>query len=449
MEGRRRAQSIFEGSRARPEPSRAYVPEERCQSENRECGAGCDRRAGDDSRRSPASVHRVPGRYRAVAREQRRPRRQTRHPGNSAQLEHRAEACGASRRVRRARETIVKRNRSSTIDALLHSDEPSIRWKALVGVLGEDPRSRKSKELQEEIRKSSRAKALIAGRDQRAVQEKYVYASWRGAHWSLAMLAEIGYPAGDTALLPMRDQVLECWLNDSFYMEFESKSAVPKHRSAEGVPIIQGRYRRCGSQQGNALYSITRLGLADNTSDALAERLMHWQWPDGGWNCDRKPSAHISSFNESLLPMLGLAAHADRTGDDAGRAAASKASEVFLSRRLFRSDTDGKVISPHWLRAKYPRYWHYDMLGALVAMAEMGLINDPRCGEALDLLERKELPGKGWAAEGRFYKVSANMDTSSRFGSISPVDWGGSGNRRANEWVTADALYVLRAAGRV
>ncbi len=86
----------------------------------------------------------------------------------------------------------------------------------MVGVLGEDPHSRKSKELQEEIRKSPRAKALIAGRDQRAVREKYVYASWRGAHWSLAMLAEIGYPAGDAALLPMRDQVLEYCLNDSF-----------------------------------------------------------------------------------------------------------------------------------------------------------------------------------------------------------------------------------------
>jgi hypothetical protein len=247
----------------------------------------------------------------------------------------------------------------------------------------------------------------------------------------------------------MREQVLDRWLDSSFYMEFESKSAVPKHRSAEGVPIIQGRYRRCGSQQGNALYSITRLGLADKRSDGLAERLMHWQWPDGGWNCDRKPSAHISSFNESLLPMLGLAVHAERAKDDAARAAAVKASEVFLCRRLFKSRTDGKLISPHWTRPKYPRYWHYDMLGGLVAMAEMGLIKDPRCADALDLLERKELPRGGWAAQGRFYKVSPNLDTSAKFGSISMVDWGGAGNARMNEWVSADALYVLRAAGRV
>ena len=77
----------------------------------------------------------------------------------------------------------------------------------------------------------------------------------------------------------------------------------------------------------------------------------------------------------------------------------------------------------------------------------MGLINDPRCADALELLERTELPGGGWAALGRFYKVSQSMDVGTRFGSISQVDWGGSGNRRVNEWVTADALYVLRAAG--
>jgi hypothetical protein len=342
----------------------------------------------------------------------------------------------------------VKRNRGPVIDALLHSDEPSIRWKAMVQVVGESSDSRKVKDLQNEIRDSPRARALIAGRDRELVREQYVYASWRGAHWTLAALREIGYPAGDESLLPMRNQVLDRWLDTSFYMEFESKVAVPKNRSPEGVPLIQGRYRRCGSQQGNALYSIERLGLADKRSDALAERLMHWQWPDGGWNCDRKPSAHVSSFNESLLPMLGLAAHAER-GDKLARASAVKASEVFLSRRLYKRLTDGTSISPHMTRPKYPRYWHYDMLGGLVAMSEMGLIKDPRCADALDLLERKELPRGGWAAEGRFYKVSPTTDFSTRFGSISYVDWGGAGKARMNEWITADALYVLRAAGRI
>jgi hypothetical protein len=82
-------------------------------------------------------------------------------------------------------------------------------------------------------------------------------------------------------------------------------------------------------------------------------------------------------------------------------------------------------------------------------MAEMGLVMDARCDEALDLLERKELPSGGWAAEGRFYKVSKSMEMATRFGSISAVDWGGSGVWRMNEWITSDALHVLRAARRI
>ena len=338
---------------------------------------------------------------------------------------------------------------SKVIEILLKSDEPSIRWKVMTGVIGEDRTSRKVRDLQEEIRKSPRAKALLAGRDHRFAHEQKIYSKYRGAHWTLAALADIGYPADDESLIPMRDQVLNHWLNSTFYMEVESKSSVPKHRGAEGVPLIQGRYRRCASQQGNALLSVARLGLIDKRSEALVERLLHWQWPDGGWNCDRKPSADTSSFMETLLPMRGLAAYAEASGDDDARKASSKASEVFLSRRIFKRRSDGGVIHPNFTMLHYPLYWHYDLLGGLKGMAELGVIKDPRCSDALDLLEEKELPTGGWAAGGKFYKVSPTLDTSGAFGSDSLVDWGGSGKRRMNEWVTADALYVLHAAGRV
>ena len=343
----------------------------------------------------------------------------------------------------------MKEIRSRVIDVLLRSDEPSIRWKVLVGVVGEDPDSVKVRNLREQIRTSPRVTTLLAGRDRHFTREANVYAKYRGAHWTLAALADLGYPPGDESLLPMCRQVLDHWLSDSFYREFESKNAVPKHRSNDGVPIIRGRYRRCASQQGNALYSLTRLGLGDSDRGRLAERLLHWQWPDGGWNCDRNPSADTSSFMESLLPMRGLAAYAQSSRDKPAREAAFKASEVFLSRRLFRRRSDGKIIHPNFLMFHYPLFWHYDVLGGLRAMAEMGLINDPRCADALDVLERKELPNGGWATEGRFYKQAPGVDTSDRFGSTTPVDWGGVGRKKLNEWTTATALYILRAANRL
>ncbi|MGH7778447.1 MAG: hypothetical protein ACREQR_01285 [Candidatus Binataceae bacterium] len=97
----------------------------------------------------------------------------------------------------------------------MKSAEPSIRWKVMTRVLGEDPQSRKIKDLREEIRNSSRVRALLANRDRRFVQGAKVYAKYRGAHWTLAALADIGYPAGDESLLAMCDQVLGWWLSNS------------------------------------------------------------------------------------------------------------------------------------------------------------------------------------------------------------------------------------------
>ena len=77
-------------------------------------------------------------------------------------------------------------------------------------------------------------------------------------------------------------------------------------------------------------------------------------------------------------------------------------------------------------------------------MAEAGFIKDKRCGEALDLLEAKKLPDGGWPAEERVYQ---NIDE--KKSGYDLVDWGGVNKRKYNEWVTVDALHVLKAAGRL
>ncbi|MBI4220414.1 MAG: hypothetical protein HY682_09745, partial [Chloroflexi bacterium] len=266
------------------------------------------------------------------------------------------------------------------------------------------------------------------------------YAKWQGAHWVLAHLANIGYPPGDESLVPVRDQVLDQWLGEEFYQEFEtdSKSAV---YGKGGVPVMRGRYRRCASQQGNALYAVLSLGLDDGRCARLVERLLHWQWPDGGWNCDKNPAAATSSFTETLLPLRGLALYAKKTGDGQVGEAVRRAAEVFLERRLFRRKSDRRVIRDEFTKLHYPLYWHYDILGALKVLAETGFISDPRCADALDLLAGKRLADGGWPAEAKYYRVSDEV----RPGTDS-VDWGGTSARIMNEWVTADALFVFRAA---
>jgi hypothetical protein len=334
---------------------------------------------------------------------------------------------------------------NTVLERLTKSRDPSIRWKVRVQVFGDERSSRAVLRLEEEIRGSPRVRALLSRRTQlgRPGTARRVYYKWQGIHWVLASLTDIGYPVGDKRLYPLRDRILELWLRPSYFHEYVARRRADTHRV--GVPRIRGRYRRCASQQGNALYFLTKLGIADERTGMLAERLLHWQWNDGGWNCDPRPSADTSSFMETMLPMLGLAAYGRDQRSALPAEAAERAAEVFLRRRLFKRVRDGRTIHPDFVTLHYPLYYHYDFLGGLKAMAQLGKIRDRRCSDALDLLEEKRLPNGGWPSEKRYYKgraraLEANADY---------VDWGGVSSTRMNDWVTADALSVLVAAGRV
>jgi hypothetical protein len=97
----------------------------------------------------------------------------------------------------------------------------------------------------------------------------------------------------------------------------------------------------------------------------------------------------------------------------------------------------------HFILLSYPVYWHYNILAGLVVIAEAGLLSDPRCKAALDLLESKRLPDGGFPAEETY-----SRPTRPELSGYSPVTWGGRSTKKMNPFVTAEALTVLRLAGR-
>jgi hypothetical protein len=121
------------------------------------------------------------------------------------------------------------------------------------------------------------------------------YGKWRGAFWRLAALVELGVGADNPGALAAAEQSL-AWL------------ANPSRLDRIRKRTIEGRVRRCATQDGLGLFACCRLGLVDERMDVLAQSLVETQWPDGGWNCDVRPEASHSSFNESWGPILGLAA---------------------------------------------------------------------------------------------------------------------------------------------
>ena len=167
-------------------------------------------------------------------------------------------------------------------------------------------------------------------------------------------------------------------------------------------------------------------------------RLSDYQWDDGGWNCDKHPEAHHSSYHESLIPYRALIHYARAHATSSLSDTLDQASEVFLKRHLFLSLHSKQPIHPKWLKLCYPSYWHYDILSALKILSEGDKISDKRCTAALDLLHEKQLPDGGFPAEVRYY-----IGTPGR--SHSPVHWGGVNKRIMNPWVTLNALYVLKS----
>jgi hypothetical protein len=330
---------------------------------------------------------------------------------------------------------------SKVIDQLAISSHQAIQYKLRINVLEEDPNSEKLGKQRLSIRSSELVRRLLSerGRDRKIPYEPY--GKWYGPHWVLTELADLYYPPRDESLLPLRAQEYEWLFSDSHL------KTAPFSKSHTGTVFSPDRPRIHASMEGNGAFSLLRLGLNDDRTDQLVDRLLKTQWPDGGWNCDRRPlpaNPVISSFHETITPLRALALHAKITKSPRSREAAKRAAEIFLKRRIFKRQSDGKIMEGSFTKLHYPPYWHYDVLFGLKVMAEAGFIKDKRCEDALDLLESKRLKDGGFSAEARYYHTSKKHRTG-----LSLVNWGGVSTTHMNEFVTVDALSVLKAAGRL
>ena len=319
-------------------------------------------------------------------------------------------------------------------DLLCTHENPVVAYRARRLLAGESEHSRTLRRLRRAIGSSEMAKRLLLALNGERFNP---YRKWQGPHWTLCSLAEIGFPAGDKRLLPLRQRVMD-WMFASAFL---------KPPSTVFFPDQPQRPRRCASMEGNAIWSQLVLGIVDDERvPLLVDRLLAFQWPDGGWNCDKRPEARTSSVQETLVPLRGLTHWYRATGDERARGAANLAAEFLLARRLLWRKRDGALIEPEWGgpvdKIHYPIRF-YDVLSVLLVMAEMGLVRDPRCRDALDLLERKRLADGMFPVEWTNVKKADRIETRGTF-----ADWGILHKKKGNPLVTVDALYVLREAGR-
>jgi hypothetical protein len=308
------------------------------------------------------------------------------------------------------------------LEWLLASDEPAIRGMARRDLLDEkDPGDLRR------VTDGPIVRALLAGQQPDGGFAVHPYRKWTGAHWRLVSLVELEVPAGEPRAMAALETVLD-WIANP------RSQGTSRHRP-DGVILSDA------SMEGNALAAACRLGKASDPRAArLAERLVEWQWPDGGWNCDARATGRRSSFHESHATMWALFEYGRATGDRAAAHAADRTAELFLSHRIFRRGGSGEPIHRSWMTLHYPPYWHYDVLQALHLLARMGRAGDERASDALDVLEQRRLPDGRWRAGAHWWQPPGSPRAPEA------VDWG---RGRPSEMVTLNVLRVLRAAGRL
>src|SRR2546422_11123852 len=177
------------------------------------------------------------------------------------------------------------------INWLLQSDDPSIRYLTLTDILDKPRNSSDVESAGKQIPQGPKVQLLLSGQRTDGGFGVHPYQKWTGAHWRLVSLVELGIPSGFRPAVKATDLVLK-WLLSEAHLN--------------NIPKINGRYRRCASQEGNALAVCSLLGLAkDPRVGKLAEWLVQWQWPGGGWKCDGRPEADRWSVNECLSRIWG------------------------------------------------------------------------------------------------------------------------------------------------
>jgi hypothetical protein len=248
------------------------------------------------------------------------------------------------------------------------------------------------------------------------------YAKWTGAHWRLVSLVELGIPAGYEPAVRAAEAVLDCW-------------AAPDRLA--GVLVVDGRRRMHASQEGNAVAVACRLGMAgDGRVARLVGHLIDGQWPDGGWNCDRRPAARRSSVHETLPALWGLHEYAAATGDARSREAATAAAEVLLARHVVFAAGADRPLHRSVVDLHYPPYWHYDVLQALLVLDRAGRRDDPRTDRARQVVVGKQRKDGSWRAVRPWWRPPGST------GLVEALDWADA----AHQMVTLNALRVTAPA---
>jgi hypothetical protein len=306
-----------------------------------------------------------------------------------------------------------------TVDQItdwLMEGDPAIRWQTMRDLLG-------ASKAKWQVERSTVATTgwgarLLAHQDAQGTWGGGVYTpKWTSTTYTLLQLRELGLDHEHPAAQRGTNIVLDELLGQENTKRF-SERLKELDLCIVGMCLTLAVYFR----------------VDDFRREAIAQRLLEQEMPDGGWNCslNKYSGATHSSFHTTFNVLDGVREYLE-AGHRKHRAAFQKAEqralELVLQHKLFRSDKTDKIIHPKFTTFAYPYRWHYDVMRGLDYMQRAGAPRDERAQEAIELVRTRHRADGLWSVyEPYAGKVFFRMET----------------NSVPSRWNTLRALRVLR-----
>ncbi len=311
------------------------------------------------------------------------------------------------------------------LDWLLEDDQPSVRYHALVDLLGRGPQDADVKAARAKIPRVGWAHDLLRtqkpdgyweAHEPRTVREWVSFLrfpTFQSSVWKGMVLADLGLTSADPRIRRFADRVFQYMLPLSS----------PLNLYTEEVCIV-----------GNVARMMTRFGYGD---DRRVGKLYDWmledQRVDGGWNCAAGKPGTLDCWE--ALAAFEAVPKTKRTA--AMERAISRGAEFYVERKLFE---EGRRYAP-WFRFHYPTHYYYDVLVGLDVLTRLGYAGDRRLEPALQVLCNKRRGDGTWILD-RVHPDEGPRGGPAAARKVKPLALEREG--RPSKWITLTALGVLK-----
>ena len=289
---------------------------------------------------------------------------------------------------------------------LLEEDNPSVRFFALVDILGLPARDKRVAAAKKAIMEQGIVPEILARQKKGGYWEKaedfYIRTKYRGTVWQLIILTELGADGKDPRIKNACEFVLRVSQDrKSGGFAYVGGPTGGGHHSAV-IPCLTG----------NMLWSLIRLGYV---GDPRVKRGIEWittyqRFDDGiggvpkSWPYEKHdPCWGRHTCHSGVVKAIkALAEIPEKKRPPEVRRTIEGATEYFLQHRICkRSHNLSRVVKPKWLKFGFPTMWDGDALEVFDILARLGC-RDPRMQDAAELILSKQDSFGRWNLENTY-----------------------------------------------